>query len=264
MRTVETYAHFSNYPVRQPEESPMSSQLTPLAPETLETLRRVSTATIATQLFKRGFRQRFMVGVVPMTPDVPGFAGEAFTMRHIASREDLDTLDSFRSPDNLQVQAVEAIPSGQVLVIDSRDDISAASMGDMLVTRLMVRGAAGVVTDGAFRDGPIIANLGFAAYARASTATTRITSFHVAGLQEPISCAGVAVYPGDVVVADREGVIVIPRHLADEVAREGIEQEELETWIQKKVKDGAPIVGTYPPGPETKAEFQRWKASQTR
>ncbi|WP_266064890.1 ribonuclease activity regulator RraA [Brucella intermedia] len=231
-----------------------------LSAATRDKLSRISAATIATQLFKRGIRRAFMVGVVPMTEDQKGFVGEAFTMRHIASREDVDTIESLRDPNNLQVVAVETIPPGHVLVIDSRYDTSAASMGDMLVTRLKVRGAAAVITDGAFRDGPVIAELGLPAYARASNANTRVTSFHVADLQTPISCAGVAVYPGDVLVGDREGVIVIPKDMADSIAEDGLEQEEMEAWIQKKILAGAPLPGTYPPPECVKEEYRRLKA----
>lgn len=236
------------------------AQSEPLSEATNALLRKASSATLTTQLFKRGYKQRFLVGVRPMTPDVAGFVGQAFTMRHIAAREDLDTLDSLRSPDSLQIKAIETVPEGHVLMIDSRDDISAASLGDILLTRLKVRGTAGAVTDGAFRDGPVIETMGFAAYARASTATTRCSSFHVADLQCPIQCGGVAVFPGDVVVGDREGVVVIPREITDEVAQEAAEQEELEVWLQKKIKGGTPLYGTYPPQDDAMAEYRASKA----
>jgi regulator of RNase E activity RraA len=230
-----------------------------ISPETLEKLTRISTATLTTQLFKRGFRQAFLVGVRPLNPNAASFAGEAFTMRHIPAREDLETLASVRAPDNKQWQAVEAIPPGHVLMIDSRDDIRAASMGNMLITRLMRRGVAAVVTDGAFRDGPQIAEMPFPAYARAMTASTRLSFFHVADLQVPIGCAGVAVYPGDIVVGDREGVVVIPRHVATEVANDGLEQEEMEAWLHTKIDAGLPLAGIYPPSDETVAEYQAWR-----
>lgn len=162
----------------------------------LDTLRQASTSTLATQLFKRGLRQPFLVGVRPVNPDAAGFAGEAFTMRFIPSREDVDPLDDpYRTGNTLQWEAVEQVGAGQVLVVDSRENTSAASAGDMLITRAMCRGAAGFVTDGAVRDGHALAELPFPTYARAVTATTRPAFFHVAELQVPIGCAGVAVYP---------------------------------------------------------------------
>ncbi|MCP5433277.1 MAG: ribonuclease activity regulator RraA [Alphaproteobacteria bacterium] len=244
-------------PQLHPSEVPLS--YTPISPETRERLSRVSTATISTQLYRRGFRQRFMVGLKPLSTEAKGFVGHAFTMRHIPMREDIDDGRALPNDKSLQWQAVESVGPGEAIVIDSMNDITAASMGDMLVTRTMMRGAAGVVTDGAFRDGPVIAGLGFPAYARAMTATTRPATFHVADIQVPIGCAGVAVYPGDVVVGDREGVIVIPRHLAEEVAEKALAQEELEDWLHKKVRGGAALWGVYPPNAETIAEYKAWR-----
>ncbi|MEV8539596.1 ribonuclease activity regulator RraA [Streptomyces sp. NPDC051572] len=238
------------------------SKLPPLDRDVREKLARVSTATLATRLFALGLRQQFLVGVSPLNASLDGFVGEAFTMRFIPAREDIDTLDSLHQEDNLQWLGVESLTDGQVLVIDSRSDISAASAGDMLVTRALHRGAAGVVTDGAFRDGHVLATLPLPTYARTVTATTRLTSFHVADLQVPIGCAGVAVYPGDVLVGDRDGVIVIPRHLAGRIAEEGLEQEELEAWLHHRVHQGEPLLGgLYPPNEQTKREYAAWKAA---
>jgi regulator of RNase E activity RraA len=241
----------------------LSTDRPPISATTLEKLTRISTATLTTQLFKRGLRQAFLVDVKPLNPGGLRFAGEAFTMRHIPAREDLETISSLRGPDNKQWQAVEAIGPGQVMVIDSREDIRAASMGHMLVTRMLQRGAVAVVTDGAFRDGPDIARMDFPTFARGMTASTRLSFFHVADFQVPIGCAGVAVYPGDVVVGDAEGVVVIPRHLATEVADDGLEQEEMEAWLYTKVAAGLPLEGVYPPNEATVAEYQAWRKTQT-
>jgi len=237
--------------------------LEPLSDLVFQQLARVSTATLATQLYRRGIRQPFLVGLSPVGEGFAGFVGEAFTMRFIPAREDIDPLDDpYRTGNVLQWEAVESVGPRQVLVIDSRSEISAASAGDMLVTRAMVRGAAGIVTDGAFRDGAAIAALGFPAYSRANTATTRPASFHVADLQVPIGCAGVAVYPGDVLVGDRNGVIVIPRALAAVIAGPSLEQEELEQWLHGRVAAGASLWGTYPPDADTLAQYRRFKATQ--
>lgn len=224
---------------------------------TLEKLRQVSTATLTTQLFKRGFKQQFLVGVRPLNAGYARFAGPAYTMRFIPAREDLETLESVRDPGdgNLQWRGVEAAPPGSVLIIDSRCDIRAASMGDMLVTRMWRRGVAALVTDGALRDGPDIAQLPFPAFAQAMTASTRLSFFHVADLDVPIGCAGVAVYPGDVVVGDREGVVVVPRHVVESLAMDSLAQERLERFIYRKIDAGAPLAGTYPPDEALIAEF---------
>src|ERR687886_1807207 len=211
-------------------------ELEPLPGGVLETLRQVSTSTIATQLYKRGFRQPQLLGVRPLSEVADGFVGEAFTMRFIPAREDVDTLDPFRSGNTLQWESIENVPPGHVIVVDSRGDASAASGGDMLMTRAMLRGAAGFVTDGGLRDGHVLASLAFATYARAVTITTRAAWHHVADLQVPISCAGVAVYPGDVLVGDRDGVVVIPRLLAAEIAEPSLEQERLEAYLHTRIK----------------------------
>ncbi|MFJ2554633.1 MULTISPECIES: ribonuclease activity regulator RraA [unclassified Streptomyces] len=242
---------------------PQSLEPQVLDSQVLEKLRRISTATLATRLFAEGLRQQFLVGLSPLNPDLDGFVGEAFTMRFIPAREDLDTLESLPGEDNLQWLGVESLSQGQVMVIDSRSDISAASAGDMLVTRALHRGAAAFITDGAFRDGHVLASLPIPTYARAVTATTRLTSFHVADLQVPIGCAGVAVYPGDILVGDRDGVIVVPRHLAPRIVDQALEQEELEDYLHTRVHEGEPLLGgLYPPSEETREQFRQWKKAR--
>ncbi len=231
-------------------------KLEPLPDGVVETLRQVSTSTVATQLYRRGFRQPQLLGVRPLSEVADGFAGEAFTMRFIPMREDVDTLDPYRSGNTLQWEAFESVPPGQVLVIDSYQDAAAASGGDMLVTRAWKRGAAAVVTDGGLRDGHVLAKVPFPTYARTVTITTRAAAHHVADLQVPIGCAGVAVYPGDVLLGDRDGVLVIPRALAAEIAEQGLEQEKLEAFVSKKIHAGEPLWGNYPPGEEVKAEYK--------
>jgi regulator of RNase E activity RraA len=147
-------------------------------------------------------------------------------------------------------------PPGHVIVVDSRGDISAASGGDMLMTRAMRRGAAGFVTDGALRDGHVLSSLPFATYASAVTITTRAAFHHVADLQVPIGCAGVAVYPGDVLVGDRDGVVVVPRALASEIAGPALEQEHLEAYLGTRIQAGEPLWGIYPPSEQTLAQYR--------
>ena len=230
----------------------------PLDPDVLATLKQVSTATFATQLFRRGLRRQYLVGVAAIGAVDERVVGEAFTMRFIPSREDVDTLDSLPGKLNLQWQAVEQVGPGQVLIVDSMRSIEAATAGDMLVARAMHRGAAAFITDGAFRDGAEIARLAMPTFARAVNSTTRLSSFHVADLQVPIGCAGVAVYPGDVIVADADGVIVIPRHVAPEIAGPALEQERLESYLHTRVHAGEALWGVYPPNEQTLAEYAEW------
>ncbi len=238
------------------EDRVTAPELEPLPEGVLEKLRQVSTSTIATQLYKRGFRQPQLLGVKPLSEVADGFVGEAFTMRFIPMREDVDGLDPYRSGNTLQWDAFEALQPGQVLVVDSYRTATAASGGDMLMTRAWKRGAAAVVTDGGLRDGHVLAQLPFPTYASQVTITTRAAQHHVADLQVPIGCAGVAVYPGDVLIGDRDGVLVIPRHLAAEIAEQGLEQEKLEAFVSTKIHAGEPLSGNYPPGDELKAEYQ--------
>jgi regulator of RNase E activity RraA len=222
----------------------------------LDTLRQVSTSTLATQLYKRGFRQPTLNGLRPLSQVVDGFVGEAFTMRFIPAREDVNTLDPYNSGNTLQWEAIENVPPGHVIVVDSRGDASAASGGDMLMTRAMKRGAAGFVTDGGLRDAHVLSQLPFATYASRVAITTRAAWHHVADLQVPIGCAGVAVYPGDVLVGDRDGIVVVPRSLAAEIAGPALEQEKLEAYLHTRLQAGEALWGVYPPSEQTLADYK--------
>lgn len=237
-------------------------ELEPIPAGVLDKLRQVSTSTLATQLYKRGYRQPQILGVRPIGQVTDGFVAEAFTMRFIPAREDVNTLDPYRSGNTLQWDAIESVPPGHVIVVDSRGDTSAASGGDMLMTRAWKRGAAGFVTDGGLRDGHVLSQLPFPTYAASVTITTRAAWHHVADLQVPIGCGGVAVYPGDVLVADRDGIIVIPRFLAAEIADPSLEQEQLEAYVATKIQAGEPLAGNYPPGEALKAEYKASLAQQ--
>jgi regulator of RNase E activity RraA len=231
-----------------------------VAADVLDTLRQVSTSTIATQLYRRGFKQPTLIGVRPLSQVAEGFVGEAYTMRFIPAREDVDTLDPYRSGNTLQWESIENVPPGQVIVVDSRGDTRAASGGDMLMTRAWKRGAAGFVTDGGLRDGHVLSQLPFPTYASAVTITTRAAFHHVADLQVPIGCAGVAVYPGDVLVGDRDGVVVIPRALATEIAQPALDQEKLESYLNTRIHGGEPLWGIYPPSEQTLADYRASRA----
>jgi regulator of RNase E activity RraA len=227
--------------------------------ESRELLKGVSTATLTTVLFKRGLRNVFIQGVFLLNPKAPRMVGEAYTLRYIPAREDIDMLGAFEGRGHPQREAIEACPSGHVLVMDARRDAAAATGGDILMTRLMVRGVAGVVTDGGLRDSPTIEKLAWPAYCGARSAPLNLVRHHAVESEVPIGCGGVAVYPGDVVVGDAEGVVVIPAAMADDAAKEAAAQTEFEDWVEAKVKEGRSIFGLYPPSPETRAEFEEWK-----
>jgi regulator of RNase E activity RraA len=221
-------------------------------------LRGCSVATLSTQLFKRGLRNMVMQGVRPLAQGDAPMVGEAFTLRYIPAREDLDHVGVFADPEHPQRKAIETVPPGQVLVCDCRGDARAASGGSILMTRLRVRGAAGFVSDGGLRDSPEIAQLGFPVYFGGPAPLLNLARHHAVDMNLPIGCGGVPVYPGDVIVGDGEGVIVIPRHLAAEVARDAAEQERLEEFVIEEVRNGAPVIGTYPPKEAALARYREW------
>jgi len=236
--------------------------MTSLSAENRERLKKVSTATLTTVLFKRGFRNVFIQGVFLLNRNSPRMVGEAYTLRYIPAREDLDQLGSFEGRGHPQREAIEACPPGHVLVMDARRDAAAATGGDILMTRLHVRGVAGVVTDGGLRDSYTIEQLPWPAYCGARSAPLNLVRHHAVESQVPIGCGGVAVYPGDVVVGDPEGAVVIPANIANEVAQEGADQTVFEDWVEARVKEGRGIFGLYPPSAETKAEFEKWKKAR--
>ena len=236
-----------------------------LTDENRERLKSVSAATLTTVLLKRGLRNQFMQNVHRVGQSGPNMVGEAYTLRYIPAREDLDKLDGFRDPEHPQRKAVEHCPPGHVLVIDSRKDARAASAGGILITRMMQRGVAGVVTDGGFRDAPEIAELGIPAYHQRPAAPTNLTLHHACDIDLPIGCGDAPVYPRDIIVGDLEGVVVIPAHLANEVAEEGFEMTAFEDFVTEEVRNGAPTVGLYPPPKEESLKkFEAWRKANGR
>lgn len=236
-----------------------------LSPVTREKLKTVSTATLCTALFKRGLKNQFIQDVRPLNPDLPNMVGEAFTLRYIPAREDLNPLTVFQNRAHPQRKAVEDCPPGSVLVMDSRKDARAASAGGILVSRLMMRGVAGVVTDGGFRDSPEIAQLKIPAYHHRPSAPTNLTLHQALDINMPIGCGDVAVFPGDVMVGDGEGVIVIPAHIADEVANEAVEMTVFEDFVIEQVLKGRSILGLYPATDEqAKTDFATWRIANKR
>jgi regulator of RNase E activity RraA len=234
-----------------------------LSEETRKRLAACSSATLSTQLFKRGFRNQVLQGVSRLTPKAPTMVGEAFTLRNIPAREDLDHIGVYDNHEHPQRKAIEIAPPGSVLVIDCREDARSASAGGILVRRLEVRGVAGLVTDGGLRDTPEISQRPFPVYCKAPSAPISLITQHAVESNVPVACGGVAVFPGDIIVGDGEGVVVIPRDIADEVAAQTYEQEKLEEFVQLEIAAGRPLPGTYPPNAETKARYEVWRKKQS-
>lgn len=231
-----------------------------LSDETRAKYKRISTASIATQLYKRGLRNQFIQGVRPVSVKSENMVGQAFTLRYIPAREDRNQLEVFRNPDHPQRVAVETCPKGYILVMDGRGDASAATAGSILVTRLAVRGCAGVVSDGGFRDAQGIGRLDMPSYFAGPSAPTNLTKHEALDIDVPISCGRAPVFPGDVLVGDSDGVMVIPAHLADEIAEVCSGMESYEDFVLEEVLNGASIIGLYPcTKDENQRKFDEWR-----
>lgn len=228
---------------------------------TREKLKRVSTATIASALYKRGLRNQFIQGVVPVSPKAENMVGQAFTLRYIPAREDRNPISIFRDPEHPQRVAIETCPAGWVLVMDARKDSRAATAGSILLTRLALRGAAGVVSDGGFRDAEGIGALDMPAYHAKPCAPTNLTLHEALDINVPIACGDVAVFPGDVLVGDRDGVMVIPAHLTNELVDECLGMESYEAFVLERVRTGESIIGLYPCTNEAfQREYEDWRS----
>ncbi|MER0236760.1 ribonuclease activity regulator RraA [Fulvimarina sp. MAC8] len=233
--------------------------------ETRDKLMGVSVATLATALYKRGLRSQVIQGVHPVKAKGRNMVGPAFTLRYMPAREDRNQLVEFRNPEHPQRVAIETCPEGHVLVMDSRKDARAASAGDILITRLMVRGGAGVVTDGGFRDAATIGDLDMPAYHTRPSSPTNLTLNEAIAINEPIGCGDAPVFPGDIIVGDDDCVIVIPAHLADELADEAAEMTVYEDFVVERVKAGETIIGLYPrTKDEHLAKFEEWRKANGR
>lgn len=224
-------------------------------------LEETSSATVSIQLLKRGFRFCGISGVRPLNPQATRIVGPAYTLRFIPAREDLATPASIAEGDNPQRVSIEACPPGGVLVIDAQRETRAGTLGDILVARLIARGVAGVVSDGAMRDIGELEKMPLPVFCNGVAAPPSFNFLLPVDIGRPIGCGGAAVFLGDIIVADSGGVVVIPRHLAAEVARDSVEQERLEIFIRRRVDRGHPTPGLYPANDETRAAYQRWVAA---
>ena len=245
----------------------------PIKAQAIAILKHTSVATLATALYKRGLRNQVIQDVHPVgrdhgkksVPGAPNMVGPAFTLRYMPAREDRNTLAEFQNPQHPQRQAIEQCPEGHVLVMDSRKDARAASSGDILITRLMKRGAAGVVTDGGFRDSDSIAELDMPAYHSRPSSPTNLTLHEAIDINVPIGCGDAAVFPGDYIVGDNDSVIIIPAELVNELAAEAAEMTAYEDFVIEQVKKGVSIIGLYPcTKDEHRQAFEAWRKENNR
>jgi len=235
--------------------------MTNISPALRAAFSQCSSATLSTLLVKRGLRNTAVRGLRPLRPGLPPMVGPAFTLRYIPAREDIDAYGSGGDPANLQRQAIEIAPDGHVFVIDCRGDADIAGIGSILVRRLHERGLCGVVLDGGVRDTTAIAGFNIPVYCAGAAVPPNYAGHHAAEINGAISCGGVAVYPGDIVFGDCEAVIIVPRHLATEVATEGAAMERRERFLVTEIEGGRSIVGVYPPDAGTMARYEAWSAA---
>ena len=230
-----------------------------LDPQTFDRLRTLTTATVTMQLLKRGIRRVAMSGVKPLIKGQGVTVGEAFTLRFLPMREDLSGPEVLGAPDYAPRSAIEACPAGAILTIEARGITTTGTIGDILAARLKKRGVTAVVCDGAIRDEIGVLAVGLPIWCMGAAAPASITELSGGGMQEPIGCGAVAVIPGDVLICDDDGVVCIPRKLADEVARDAVEQDRFEQWVQARIEEGRSTIGLYPPNAETRAEYEAWR-----
>ena len=231
-------------------------------PRTENPLALATTASLTAQLVKRGLRTRAIPHIRPVNPATPRLWGPAYTLRYIPMREDLGTGAAMADPENPQRKAIEVAPPGHVIVADTHGMGSSGTFGDILVARLRVRGVAGIVSDGPMRDVSELARMDFPIFACGNAAPPSYASMIAVDAQVPIGCGGVAVFPGDVVVADADGVVILPAAIAQEVAHDALEQDRMEAWIRRCIEAGESIVGVYPPNEATRARYETWRRQQ--
>lgn len=233
----------------------------PIAEQTLARLMQVGSANVANVLLKHGFRNVYLLGLAPLTPAQGQLVGRAYTLRFMPAREDVDSMANYGRDDNKHRRAIEECPPGAVLVIDAMGSTRSAAMGDMMAARLKQRGVAGVVTDGGYRDAPAIRDMGLPCYQKQAAPPATPIAMHPVELDGPVGCADVAIYPGDVIVGDAEGVVVIPAALVDEVAGQAYDAVQYEAFAALHIARGRPIFGLFPATPDSRAEYEQWVAA---
>jgi regulator of RNase E activity RraA len=220
----------------------------------IQILSKVTTATLTTILFKNGLRNVWLRRTAPLFSGQPRIVGEAFTMRFVPAREDIATPAAWSSPKSTRM-AVEAMPEGCVVVADTMGIPDAGIFGDILCARMHQKGVAGLVTDGALRDRAGLAEAELPIWCSAVAAPPAVAQLAFVDWQQTIGCGGVAIFPGDIIVADEDGAVVIPAALLDDVLEVALVQEQNETWILRQVKSGASLNGLYPMSVENQARY---------
>ena len=222
-------------------------------------LAQVNISTLSTCLYRQGVRRTVPTGIVAVSRDQPRMVGSAFTLRFVPMRDDQGGMQTYGGAQNIHQQAFEQCPSGSVLVMDTRGETRGCSCGDLLIGRLKQRGCAGIVTDGGFRDTAQIEALGFAAYQRCAVPAPSFGFLQAVEMNTPVGCGDVAVYPGDIIVGDSEGIVVIPLTIADEIAEQAHEQTGYERFAVDEIARGRSIIGLYPASELSREQYRAWQ-----
>lgn len=236
----------------------MATEAQPLDPQSIETLKGISTATLTTVLLKKGLRNVWLRGTKPIRPGQPRLVGRAFTLRFVPAREDLATPESWASPKSTR-GAIEAMPEGCIAVVDAMGITDAGIFGDILCARMQKRGVAALITDGVVRDLAGVLGTGLPVWCQGAAAPPSVAGLTFVDWQEPIACGGVAVFPNDVIVVDDDGAVLIPQALLETILPIAVEQERQEAWIMGEIEAGVPLPGLYPPNEATKARYEASK-----
>ncbi len=234
----------------------------PLSADIKAKLASITTASLTTILLKKGLRNVWIRGAMPIRPGQERLVGRAFTLRFVPAREDLATPESWSKPISTR-GAIEAMPEDAIVVADAMGIRDAGIFGDILCARMAKKKVAALITDGAVRDMAGVLSTGLPVWCQGAAAPPSVAGLTFVNWQEPIGCGGVAIFPDDVIVADLDGAVVIPQAIVAEVADMGVEQERLEGWIMGEVERGVPLPGLYPPNADAKARYEAWRAAQT-
>lgn len=228
----------------------------------LEALRGVTTASLTTALLKKGLRTVWMRGAFALSPGQPRVAGRAFTLRFVPAREDLANPAAWSSPTSTRA-AIEAMPAGVICVTDAMGVSDAGILGDILCARMQQRGVTALITDGVVRDGAGVRETGLPVWCNGVAASPAVASLSFVGWQEPVGCGGVAVFPGDMIVADGDGAVVIPAAMVEAVTAEAVELETFEAWVLARVQAGQALPGLYPANADTLAAYEAHRRGQS-
>ncbi len=239
----------------------MSQELTndPDEQSIFDKLLSVSTDSAWAVCTKLGFRDTFIGGLQVVQPDKK-MVGRALTLRYLPIRADLNQNVEAANPIPLNKRAVELAGPGDILVVDAGGDVGAGFLGDVIATRFIVRGGAGVVVDGAIRDLHYLRTVGLSIYLRGAHAAASQRSIIGTDINIPVRCAGVSVVPGDILLGDAQGVLVIPRSIAREVAEVAAATEHKENFLRGILQQGKrPVTEVYPPNDEVAAEYEAFR-----